>query len=82
MVDKFLPEQPDGTEGLSGIARVAVTLDAHGHVVAASIAQGTGNALLDAAAVDAAKRSTYHSARANCEDIPGSYIYRVDFNGS
>ncbi len=76
------PEQPEGTEGVTGTVRVEVALSASGQVLGAKVGQSSGNALLDQAAVTAARRAKFHSERVNCVDVAGSYFYRVDFTGS
>jgi protein TonB len=80
--DPVVPEQPEGTEGVFGKVIVAVSLAADGTVVNVKLGQSSGNALLDQAAMDAAKRSKFHSERDNCVDHPGTYAYRVLFAGS
>jgi protein TonB len=80
--DPVVPEQPEGTEGVFGKVIVAVSLAADGSVLNVKLGQSSGNALLDQAAMDAAKRSKFHSERDNCVDQPGTYAYRVLFAGS
>ncbi|HEY9179912.1 MAG TPA: TonB family protein [Candidatus Baltobacteraceae bacterium] len=63
------------------IATVAVTLDANGHVTDARIYQSTGDATLDAAAVDAAKRSTFSAAQTNCTPTAGTFAVEFTFVG-
>lgn len=76
------PEQPQGAEGISGTAHIVVSLDAKGTVLGVTVGTSSGNSLLDNAALDAAKRSTYSPERRNCTDVAGSYTFRVDFAGS
>jgi len=80
--DPVVPEQPEGTEGVFAKVIVDVSLAADGTVVSVKLGQPSGNALLDQAAMDAAKRSKFHSERDNCVDHPGTYAYRVLFDGS
>jgi TonB family protein len=77
----FVPESPEGTEGISVTVRVRVSLSAQSTILATSIETSSGNPLLDHAALDASNRTKFHTERVNCVDIPGSYIYRVRFDG-
>lgn len=76
-------EYPDiaRQQGVVGTAAVKVTLDATGHIQAAEISKSAGNAALDQSAVKAARASTYSPEVVNCLKSPGSYLFRVEFNG-
>ncbi|GAC1655852.1 MAG: hypothetical protein NVS9B12_07150 [Vulcanimicrobiaceae bacterium] len=80
-IEKYSPQVPQIAidEGLNGHAQVKVDLSADGKVVDASIFQSTGNTLLDRAAVEAAERTTYGPKVVDCASVPGSYLFRVDF---
>src|SRR5690348_8365014 len=56
-----------------GSVTVAVTLDAEGKVAAASVFQSSGDPAVDAAAVDAAKQSTYAPGATNCAPSGGTF---------
>ena len=66
--------------GLSGVAYVAVTLDASSRVVDARIAQSSGYRPLDDAAVNAARGSEFETAVFDCRKIGGRYLFGVSFN--
>jgi periplasmic protein TonB len=76
------PEYPEVAreQGAFGTAKVAVTLDAHGTVVSAVIAQSAGNAALDQEAIKAAKASTYSPEIVDCKPIGGVYLFRAVFD--
>ena len=80
-VEKYTPEIPQMAreQGLSGVAQVQVDLSASGQVLSAKIFASTGSSLLDNAAVDAARRTTYSPKIVDCGRVPGSYLYRVEF---
>ena len=60
-----------------GTAQVSVGPD--GSVLGVKVVQSTGDALLDAAIVEAAKRSTYKPKEDNCSPIAGSYAFHASF---
>ena len=64
------------------IIAVAVTLDATGKVTAASIYQSSGDSGLDAAALDAAKRSTYAPGATNCTPSGGTFAVEFEYTGN
>lgn len=76
------PEMPPlaAEGGWSGVAYVALTLDASARVVEAHIAQSTGYRPLDDLAVSAARRSTFESAVFDCRKVGGRYTFGVSFN--
>lgn len=69
-------------QGLSGTAQVEVSLSASGQVLGAKIFVSTGSSLLDNAAIDAAKRTTYTPKIVDCDHVPGAYLFRVDFENN
>ena len=80
-VNKVPPDVPTMAveQGLTGTAQVKVDLSAEGQVLGASIYQSTGSPLLDRAAITAAKRTTYEPKIVDCAKVPGSYLFRVEF---
>jgi TonB family protein len=60
-----------------GAADVAVSLGASGEVTGASIAGSSGSADLDAAALDAARRSSYSAQIVNCSHVASSLTLHV-----
>lgn len=78
------PPQPDvpnaaRTDGTSGIATIAVTLDARGNVTAAAVAHGTGNSSLDLVALGMARAATYSPALHDCKPVAAAYTFSVKF---
>jgi hypothetical protein len=65
--------------GASGTSIVRVDLDDHNHVLRASIFKSSGFSAFDDEAISAATASTYKSAVVACTSIPGSYLFRADF---
>jgi len=68
-----------GAGGAGGSADVAVSLTAAGEVAGASIATSSGSADLDAAALDAARRSSYSGQLLNCSHVASSLVLHVRF---
>jgi TonB family protein len=66
--------------GVRGIVRVLVALDADGHVVSTSVQQSP-SVLLNASALEAARSSTYRPALHDCKPVPSQYVFSVDYNG-
>lgn len=64
---------------ISGTAAVHVLLDPQGHVTDASIAQSTGNAGLDATAMQMARSATYTPRYVDCKAVAGDYTFTVKF---
>ena len=62
-----------------GSATVKVTLSDSGSVTDATIYKGSGWPALDAAAIEAARNSTYSPEVIFCKPYAGSYIFRADF---
>lgn len=76
------PEYPEVAreQGAFGTVKVAVTLDEHGTVISAAIAQSAGNAALDQEAIKAAKASTYSPEIVDCKPVGGVYLFRAVFD--
>ena len=76
------PEYPDiaRQQGASGVTQVKVTLTATGAVSNVTVYKSSGNAALDQSALTAARASTFNPEIENCAKIPGSYIFRAEFN--
>jgi protein TonB len=77
--------QPDYPEiareqGASGTAKVQVTLDAQGNVLSASINQSSGSPVLDKAALEAAKASTFFPQITDCAAVGGTYVVSEQFD--
>jgi len=68
-----------GTAAAGGSADISVSLSAAGDVTGVAIANSSGSADLDAAAEDAARRSSYRAATSNCSPVAGSLILHVRF---
>ncbi len=63
----------------SGTAQIDVQIDADGHVVRTTIAQSSGNAGLDAVALEMARGATYTPALVKCKAVVAAYRYSVKF---
>jgi TonB family protein len=63
----------------NGIAAVRVSLDPEGQVLAAAVAQSTGNSSLDLVAVGMARDARYSAALHECKPVAGSYTFSVKF---
>jgi len=76
------PDYPDiaRQQGAAGSTLVRVTLDAQGHVLAASIYKSSGNMALDNSAMQAAKASRYRAEVVDCVPTGGQYIFHADFD--
>jgi protein TonB len=59
---------------------VRVDLDASGHVTAATVIESSGNSDLDAAAIDAARKTTYRPAVFACQPQKSAHVMRFDFS--
>jgi protein TonB len=76
---------PDRTAGgfaadTNAIAMIKVDLDAEGRVTSVSVYASTGSMELDRAAMDAARESTYAPEMRDCQAVPGSYLFKVEFS--
>jgi TonB family protein len=72
------PEPPHGLK-LHGTVNVVVTIAPSGHVTSATVAHSSGNAAIDGAVVDAARRSTYSPKIVNCTPVQGRYVFHAEF---
>lgn len=86
-VDPMLSATPDPADispearasKVSGTAQVRVSLDAQGRVVNAAVAQSSGNAGLDAAAVQMARNASYTPKYVDCKAVAGDYTFTAKF---
>ncbi|MBV8749722.1 MAG: TonB family protein [Candidatus Eremiobacteraeota bacterium] len=65
-------------QGISGTVDVVVSLDAQSRIVATRI-QHSPSAVLNAAALAAARGSQFRTEIQNCEPIAADYLFSVDF---
>lgn len=63
----------------SGIAAIAVQIDARGRVTGTSVARSSGNTGLDAVALEMAKDATYSPGLVKCKPVASAYTYTVKF---
>lgn len=79
-----VPDTPEMAkqQGATGTVQVRVSLSPTGSVVSASVYKSSGSSLLDQAAVQAAKASSYAPEIDNCEKVAGDYIFRAEFEGN
>jgi len=68
-------------QGISGMVRVQVSLDADSHVVGVKI-YSSPSALLNNAALWAARRSAFQTAVVNCKPIATNVLFTVEFDSS
>ncbi|HET9097678.1 MAG TPA: TonB family protein [Candidatus Baltobacteraceae bacterium] len=64
---------------VSGTAAIAVQIDAQGHPTNAAVSQSSGNAGLDAVAMQMARNATYTPALVKCKPVASNYTYTVKF---
>jgi TonB family protein len=64
---------PEGTAG------VVVAVERDGSVVDAWLWESSGTPLLDRAAMDQARKSTFVPGRAFCRNVPGYFLLRSEF---
>lgn len=79
--DAQSPDKPDDAQaaGLVGTVKVKVDLSAAGAVLGASVYESSGSMELDQAALSAARASRYAPEERDCKNVPGSYLFTVDF---
>jgi TonB family protein len=65
-------------QGISGTVQVIVSLDAASHVTGTRI-QSSPSAVLNQAALSAARQSTFQTEIRDCKPIAADYIFSVDF---
>jgi TonB family protein len=74
------PNYPEPVHrGIQGVAQVLVTLNPGGSLADAKLFQSSGEINFDNAALRAARESSYESAVAYCQPVPGSYLFKVSF---
>jgi protein TonB len=74
------PVTPDDAAQSGATAKIRVDLDATGSVVGVSVYESAGSMQLDRAAIDAARNSRYAPEERECKNVPGSYLFTVDFS--
>ncbi len=83
IITQVVPEYPPRSNRFGFFPRnqaiVRVHLDATGKVLGVAMAFSSGVAVLDSAAMEAAKASTYEPKYAGCKPVPGDYLYRITF---
>jgi protein TonB len=79
--NKVEPDYPEMArqQGAVGTTTVRVTLSTSGAVTNAVVHKSSGNAQLDAAAVRAARSSSYRSEIDNCQPVGGDYLFVATF---
>jgi TonB family protein len=65
-------------QGITGTVSVVVSLDARSRVIATRV-QSSPSAVLDAAALAAARGSQFKTEVKNCEPVAADYLFSVDF---
>ncbi|MEA2785879.1 MAG: Gram-negative bacterial TonB protein C-terminal [Candidatus Eremiobacteraeota bacterium] len=65
-------------QGIHGVVQVVVSIDADSHVVGARI-MSSPSAVLNQAAITAARQSTFQAQIRGCQPIAADYIFSVDF---
>jgi hypothetical protein len=79
-IDAVEPEYPPlaGALGVQGTVQVLVSLDAFSHLVALKI-YSSPSALLNNAALAAARASTFQTQIVNCHPLAANYLYSLNF---
>ena len=67
-------------QGISGAVVLEIRLAPSGKLVAAKIANSSGNPWLDREALGSAAESKYVSETQDCNAVGGTYLLTVDFN--
>ncbi len=65
-------------QGVTGVVQVVVSLDTQSRIVGTRV-QSSPSALLNQAALSAARESQFRTEIRNCEPIAADYIFSVDF---
>jgi TonB family protein len=75
------PDYPEDAalHGAHGTSQVLVTINADGSLAEATLFQSSGEIVLDEATLKAARETTYQSAVAYCQPVPGSYLFKSTF---
>ena len=68
-------------QGIGGNVQVVVSLDENSRVIGTRI-QSSPSAILNAAALAAARQTTYQTAIRDCRPIAGDYIFSIDFEST
>ncbi len=76
------PDYPElaRRQGVTGTTQIKVTLADSGAVTDAQVYVSSGSSALDAAAIAAARRSTYAPEIVDCRQRAGSYLFRAEFS--
>lgn len=79
---KVVPDYPPlcANEGAAGSVTVEVTIDSDGSLAAAWVGQTSGFACLDAAALAAAKESTYNPPEVGTRPVAETYLILYEFS--
>ncbi len=77
-VNPVVPQNAPLFQPVQGIAQVSIGPD--GTVTAVQIVQSTGDPGLDAAILEAAKKSTYEAKTDDCTSMFGTYLFRASFS--
>src|SRR5581483_7552447 len=72
------PMLPHGLKA-TGKVNVLVTIAPNGHVTGTKVTHSSGNASIDDAVADAARKSTYSPKVAGCEPVEGQYVFQAQF---
>jgi protein TonB len=73
------PAVSDTVSQTGQTAKIRVDLDADGSVRGVSVYVSTGSMELDQAALAAARQSRYAAEQIDCKNVPGSYLFTVEF---
>lgn len=69
------------TQVPTGTAAVVVAVERDGSVVDTWLWESSGTPILDQAAIDQARKSTFTPGRAFCRNVPGYFLMRSEFKG-
>jgi TonB family protein len=81
-VNVITPDYPDVARQMALEPKtvvISVSLDSRGITTGARIVESSGVASLDAAALAAARASTYTPAMQACKAVPGTYLFQASF---
>jgi TonB family protein len=81
VVEQAQPSYPDAMKYLAvrGVSAIQVGINADGSLGDAWVWAPSGYKPFDDEALGAARRSTYKNGRAYCRDVPGRYLFHVNF---
>jgi TonB family protein len=81
MINAVAPDTPPiaQQQGISGTVSVMVSLDANSKLVNATV-QKSASGLLNNAALQAARASTFATEIVDCKPVAAQYLYVVEFN--